>query len=268
MRTVLASVLREAPFCPPLFSAPIVGRQILAGFSCLHRMGGTTQTRLWLPRSVLPHRIAWAAIREFELVHEVDPDDAVELDTADANDGFESWLYRRAGGYRLTMLSLGVYTGPDAPDDLYVLDHRLQDEIAHLIPYLYLSEPSQKASLRAATQLKNGTWRYEENLPHVALALEAKTLFATDRRRCAEQAFFEILNRLPHNHILHDVAVGLALPVLDERETWSSVIDGEFRPLAFFNAIGATMGESIPAYAPSAWGTAHGAHKLTPFQPL
>lgn len=150
----------------------------------------------------------------------------------------------RSGGYRVTMISLGVYTDT-LGDDLKILDEKLQEEITRLINFLYLGEPSEAANAIFDQTLAQNTWSCADALPHIAMAIGERRLFKPHKQTIEELAFFDIMQRLPSKHIVHDTAIGLALPDATKEENWIYLPSGEHRATAFFNALGATMGEMI-----------------------
>ncbi len=231
---------------PRFFAAqPACGRRILAGFSYLQRIGKGARTRLWFPEKLLKEKVEWAAVRQFELLQEAGNLAIDELEVADIKKSFLAWGKMRAGGYRLVVLTLGDYADAPAQDDLQILDQKIQEEITRMIHFLYLSEQSGQESAARAAELGKGKWSVAQNLPHVGAALGATKLFKPKNACLAEETFFEILGRLPSQHIMHDVAVGLALPDATKEKNWIYLAKGEHQAAAFFGALGASMGEMI-----------------------
>jgi len=229
----------------PFFAAPAKGRQIVAGFSYLQRIRKGATTRAWFPDPFLDRTIEWAAVREFDLLQEADNLMIDDLDIMDMNRTARALNSMRGGGYRVTMISLGYYTKDNTCDDLKILDKKLQEEITRMIHFLYLGEPSQKASAQKASTLKEGLWSCADALPHIAMTLGAQRLYKPEETTREEQVFFKILERIPAQHIIHDVAIGLALPDKTKEKNWVYIADAEKRANAFFSALGQTMGTMI-----------------------
>lgn len=234
-----------APSAPRLFSAPPSGRRILAGFSYLQRIGKGAQTRLWFPEKWGGETIEWAAVRQVELFQEAGNLAIDDLEVSEIKRSFMAWSKMRAGGYRVVVLTLGRYEDAQEADDLYILDKKIQDEITRLIHFLYLAEQSEEASAAQTALLEKNLWAMETALPHVAMVLGEKHLFKPQKQTREEEAFFEILAKLPSRHVLHDVAAGLALPDAAKEKNWVYLAKGEHKPAAFFAALGDTMGTMI-----------------------
>ncbi len=235
----------SAQSAPRLFTAPPLGRRILAGFSYLQRIGKGAQTRLWFPEKWGGEPVEWAAVRQIELFQEAGNLAIDDLEISEIKRSFMAWHKMRAGGYRVVVLTLGRYEDAQEADDLYILDKKIQDEVTRLIHFLYLAEQSEMASTAQACLLKNDLWTLDNSLPHVATALGGKRLFKPQKQTRAENAFFDILARLPSRHIIHDVAAGLALPDASKEKNWVYLARGEHKPAAFFAALGDTMGIMI-----------------------
>ena len=253
LRRDLFSLSSRALFASP----PPAGRRITAGFSYVQRIGKAANLDVWFPdilRQALDAKIVagqptqdtdfpaeWAAVRQFELLQESGNYKIYDLDPADLKRAFRD-LSRsmRAGGYRVTVATLGSYDQTADEDDLAILDRRLQKRIAQMIHMLYLDEPSAEASADNAGKLAQNIWDYRSALPHVGMVLGARDLFLREEDEEQEKRkkggagdkglvyrrarhFFDILNLLPQNHIVHDTAIGLQLPELNGENEWNYV---------------------------------------------
>ncbi len=230
---------------PSFFAAPPQGRQIIAGFSYLQRIRKGASTRVWFPDPFLDRSIEWAAVREFELLQEADNLMIDDLDIMDMNRTARALSSMRGGGYRVAMISLGCYTENSACDDLKILDEKLQEEITRMIQFLYLGEASQKASAAQKECLDQENWSCADALPHITMTLGAHALYKRGKETTEEKVFFDILERLPARHIVHNMAIGLALPDKTKEKNWVYVADGEKRAGAFFSALDKTIGTMI-----------------------
>ena len=222
------------------FSAPITGRRIVAGFSHLQRIRKGATTSTWFPEtgmSVSKDRIEWAAIRQFDILQEADNLHIYDMDVADIRFSLDNVTKMRAGGYRLTLLTLGQYTKRYEMDDLLLLDQKLQEEITRMIHFLYLNEMSEQATQKTAQDLSCNAWCVANNLEHVALTIQSKRLFKPERETLAEQTFFSILDRLPCHQIIHDHGVGLQLPDATKEKNWVYIAKGENQLWQFQKAI-------------------------------
>jgi hypothetical protein len=272
------------PFNRQLFGSPhVAGRKITAGFTYLQRIGKAASYDVWFPdelqrklekRRAEGHSLGseqfpaqWAAVRQFELLHEsgnikiydLDPDHLKRsmLDLARS---------MRAGGYRVTVATIGSYSETSIGDELEILDRRLQRRIALMIHMLYLDEQSEQANDESDARLAAQTWDYRHELPHVGMVLGAGELFARvrdedeeddrrgksgksgsvsggrmpPRKRKQAQRFFEILDQLPQDHIVHDTAIGLQLPELNGENEWNYIAHPE-ETLASFNRVLGTL---------------------------
>jgi hypothetical protein len=90
---------------------------------------------------------------------------------------------------------------------------------------LYLEEQSEEANASHFRMIAEGTWDYQRALPHVDATLRARDLFSPqkstgEKRHHLAQHFFDILNMLPQNHIVHDTAIGLQLPEAISEQEW------------------------------------------------
>ena len=172
----------------------------------------------------------WAAVRQFELLQEAGNYKIYDLDATHLTRTLVDLTRNmRAGGYRVTVASIGSYTDDDVRDDLEILDQRLQDRLSKLIHMLYLEEQSRDASKRNSEALASGTWDFMEALPHVGLTLGARDLFkpiktenlsASERKHQHARQFFDILGLLSQDHIVHDTAIGLQLPESINENEW------------------------------------------------
>jgi len=230
---------------PSFFSAPAAGRRLLASFSYMQRIGKGARTRLCFPEQLDGQTVEWAAVRQFELLQEAGNLAIDDLEVSELKRSFQAWSKMRAGGYSVTVLTLGRYVDTPETDDLYILDQKLQEEITRLIHFLYLSEVSEAQSAVQKSALNAGTWHCREAVPHLAQALSERHLFKPHTQTRAEETFFEILERLPASHVLHDIAVGLTLPEASKEKNWIYVAKEEHRAAAFFGALGTTMGTMI-----------------------
>ncbi|MBV8548527.1 MAG: hypothetical protein JO126_03620 [Alphaproteobacteria bacterium] len=230
-----------------LFTAPpVAGRRITAGFSFLQRMRRSATTDVWFPQSqhdIVNATIAagqkltpglfpaeWAAVRQFELLHEANNLSVYDLEVTHLRRALTD-LSRsmRAGGYRVTIVTLGSYVEADDVDELQILDAHLQERLSQLIHMLYLEEQSQAESETQKQELAKGTWDFRTALPHIGATLGAKDLFrpvhegstsAADHRHMLSRLFFNIMGQIPTSHIVHDVAVGLQLPDMIAENEW------------------------------------------------
>jgi hypothetical protein len=167
----------------------------------------------------------WAAVRQFELLQEAGNYKIYDMDVTNLQRSMlDLSRSMRAGGYRVTVATLGSYHEQPASDDLQVLDRRLQRRIALMIQMLYLEEQSEAANTENDAHLSEGKWDYRDALPHVGMVLGAGDLFRPDKAQkpAHKQArrFFDILNLLPQKHILHDTAIGLQLPEANSENEW------------------------------------------------
>ncbi len=263
-----------ASFGRSFFDSPQpAGRKITAGFTYLQRIGKSASYDVWFPevlRREIDARQAkglpigpeqfgaeWAAVRQFELlqesgnykIYDLDPE-KLERAIVDLNRSM------RAGGYRVTVVSLGRYEETSQGDELEILDQRLQEGIAQMIHMLYLEEASDQANAANDARLTSSRWDYLHDLPHIGVVLGAGDVFrrygddnenrdaaaqnkksgkkggsgalspAARRHRMARK-FFEIVSCLPQNHIVHDTAVGLQLPELNGENEWIYIPDSE-----------------------------------------
>jgi hypothetical protein len=261
----------------PLFASPRpAGRRITAGFSWLQRIGKSASFDVWFPEALRRtlnslieegHEISpehfpaeWAAVRQFELLQEAGNYKIYDLDATHLTRTLADLARNmRAGGYRVTVATIGSYGSDGADDDLEILDQRLQSRLSQLIHMLYLEEQSADINDGHHKALANGTWDYRTALPHVGVTLGARDLFHPEkpkrkrggkgkkdggaggepkrfspevRHKLARQ-FFDILSLLPHSHIVHDTAVGLQLPESINENEWIYLAQGEDTLRAF-----------------------------------
>ncbi len=242
-------------FSRSFFDSPQpAGRKITAGFTYLQRIGKAATYDVWFPeelRRALDARLAetkqigpedfasqWAAVRQFELLHESGNHKIYDLDPELLQRAMlDLSRSMRAGGYRITVATMGRYEETSTGDELEILDHRLQEGIAQMIHMLYLDEASAEANAETDKHLAAGKWNTCEDLPHIGMVLGATDVFVPEKslrknHRLARQ-FFDILNMLPQNHIVHDTAVGLQLPELNGENQWNYIADSEETLLSF-----------------------------------
>jgi hypothetical protein len=312
-----------------MFASPQpAGRRITAGFSWMQRIGKSATTDLWFP-SALHNKLdlllkdgvtigqqyfpaEWAAVRQFELLQDAGNYKIYNMQA----DYMMRSLYEltrgmRGGGYRVTIVTLGGYSGDGGRDELEILDRRLQERLSQIIHMLYLDEQSAEINTSNDSDLAEGRWNFRDALPHVGMTLGARNLFrpvgggirpahevvvvpyaphrvamtgwvanlgvsdaitgeelrytgaapqtgeysfrqgvyefaradegrsveigymrqpldgdrpsertSSERRHMLAQKFFNLLELLPHNHIVHDTAVGLQLPEMINEEEW------------------------------------------------
>jgi len=79
-------------------------------------------------------------------------------------------------------------------------------------------------------------------LPHVAMALGERLLFAPKGRVVNESVFFDLLKSLPSRHIVHDSGIGLTLPESTKENRRLYEYEEEERRFSFFNSLGAVAG--------------------------
>lgn len=220
-------------FSAPLgrfFSAPSTGRRIIAGFSHLQRIGKGATTSVWFPEgdaTLDAGQIEWAAVRQFDILQEADNYYIYDMNVSDLKYCYENIGRMRAGGYRITVVTLGHYTSRQDMDDLLLLDQKLQEEITRMIHFLYLNELSAQASRQNAAALDANTWCVANNLEHIALTLATKRLYRPEKETLTEKTFFDLLGRLPAHHIIHDNGVGLQLPESTKEKNQVYVAKGE-----------------------------------------
>jgi hypothetical protein len=253
----------------PFFASPApAGRQITAGFTWLQRIGKSASFDVWFPqalhaaveellaegRETEPANFpaAWAAVRQFELLQEAGNYKIYDLDVTHLTRAFEDLTRSmRAGGYRVTIATIGGYAKGTVPDELAILDARLQERIATLINMLYLEEQSEKTNAAQAEKLRAGKWDYRSALPHIGVTLGSRDLFRPvkkkrrggdgggaplsvgERRHELARQFFDILEILPQKHIQHDTAIGLQLPESINENQWIYLAQHDETLLAF-----------------------------------
>ncbi len=188
------------PVNKTLFQSPApAGRQITAGFSYLQRIGKSASVDVWFPdilRRELDQLLSaggalgpevfpaeWAAVRQFELLQDAGNYKIYDLDPTHLWRSMRDLSqHMRAGGYRVTVVTVGGYTEEDAHDELEILDRRLQDRISRLINMLYLEEQSQAANSAMDQALEEEKWDYQSMLPHVGITLGSRDLFRREEK--------------------------------------------------------------------------------------
>ncbi|MDR3448443.1 MAG: hypothetical protein P4M15_01605 [Alphaproteobacteria bacterium] len=271
-----------------LFESPQpAGRKITAGFTYLQRIGKGASYDVWFPPELkqaleirkqtgleIGHEqfpAQWAAVRQFELLHESGNHKIYDLDPDNLKRCFQDLSKSmRAGGYRITVATLGSYRETSSGDELEILDRRLQKRIAQMIHMLYLDTQSAEINEAVDKKLAEKKWDYRHELPHVGMVLGAGDLFhptcADDddeeekeikrrrkggsgetplSRRAHRKArqFFDILDQLPHSQIVHDTAIGLQLPELNGNNEWNYIANPEETLGAFNRLIGDVFGK-------------------------
>ncbi len=263
-------------FSRQFFEAPrIAGRKITAGFTYLQRISKAGTYDVWFPgelREALDARTEaglpitdaqfpaqWAAVRQFELlqeagnhkIYDLQPD-MIERATLDLSRSM------RAGGIRITVATMGCYGESESGDELEILDLDLQTRIAQMIHMLYLDEQSDEENTATDATLAAELWDYRTALPHIGMCLGARDLFypaeeenkkkkggkkggtgamsISHRTHKQARRFFDILNQLPQNHIVHDTAIGLQLPELNGVNQWNYIASPD-ETLAAFNRV-------------------------------
>jgi hypothetical protein len=273
---------REAfsPFDRTLFCSPEpAGRKITAGFTYLQRISKAASYDVWFPdelqRTLAAHITAggkigaeqfpaqWAAVRQFELLQEAGNYKIYDLDPGNLQRAMlDLSRSMRAGGYRVTVATIGSYRETSSGDELEILDQRLQRRIAQMIHMLYLDQQSDQANAETDALLANAKWDYRAELPHVGMVLGAGDLFGItgidkDDDKCGDggktggsgrslpkrlrihkqaRRFFDILNQLPQQHIVHDTAIGLQLPELNGENEWNYIASPD-ETLGAFNRV-------------------------------
>lgn len=252
MAILIPSATGLTPLTRALFETPApAGRRITVGFSYAQRITKPACYEVWFPETlkrILAAKLAastlsdadfpaeWAAVRQFELLHESGNYKIYDLDPGDLKRATRDLTKSmRAGGYRITVATIGTYDRRGFGDDLALLDRRLEKRIAHLIHMLYLDEASDRAKEEDKRDLSAGRWNFRSALPHVGMVLGAESLFGRERadnRRARK--FFEIIDALPPKHIVHDTAIGLQLPESNAENEWPYVAASD-ETLASFN---------------------------------
>ena len=178
-----------------MFHSPAAaGRKITAGFSYVQRIGKSGTADVWFPEQVrdeLDARLArgtvlgaqdfpaeWAAVRQFELLHESGNYKVFDMRSDYITRTFRDLAsHMRAGGYRITVATVGRYVEPKDSDDLAILDQRLQKRIARLIHMMYLDEQSDVINQMMDKALAEKNWSFHSALPHIGANLGAHDLF-------------------------------------------------------------------------------------------
>ncbi len=197
LRPSLAATINQTllGMAPRLFeSPPAAGRRITAGFSFIHRIGKTSGIDVWFPQALQRELDAvitggkalgpehfpaeWAAVRQFELLQESGNYKIYDMDVTKLTRTMTDLTRNmRAGGYRVTVATLGSYADPGQHDELEILDKRLQDRISKLIHMLYLDEQSEAINAACDQTLAEEKWDYRTALPHIGVTLGARDLF-------------------------------------------------------------------------------------------
>ncbi len=182
-------------FNRPLFDTPCpAGRKITAGFSFIQRISKPASIDVWFPQALrkkLDELVAqgqplgprhfpaeWAAVRELELLQESGNYKIYDMDTTYITRTLMDLTRNmRAGGYRVTIATVGSYSDECCRDELEILDKRLQDRLSQIIHMLYLEEQSACANAANDKALHEGAWDYRTALPHVGVTLGARDLF-------------------------------------------------------------------------------------------
>lgn len=267
-------------FSRSLFESPQPRhRKITVGFTYLQRIAKEGCYEVWFPdelqaridrilaegKAIGPECFPaqWAAVRQFELLHESGNHKIYDLDP--------QMLWRsmldlsrsmRAGGYRMTVVILGQYEETSTGDELEILDQKLQEGLSQMIHMLYLDEASEAANLENDARLAGNKWNYLTDLPHIGMVLGAGDLFQrresarpmfethnwkvgglsapppqpSARKHKLARQFFDVVSALPQSHIIHDTAIGLQLPELNGENQWNYIADPE-ETLASFNHV-------------------------------
>ncbi|NTU76391.1 MAG: hypothetical protein HGA90_01000 [Alphaproteobacteria bacterium] len=237
-----------------LFMSPEpAGRRILFGFSYLKNIGKNAATHAWFApsfqediaariqsgdASVLEQfRVDWAAVRQFELLQESGNGEIYPLEITNHRFAFKMLMRQRAGGVRVTLITMGLYVDPLEYDELAILDRRLQDAIAQFVSMLYLEEQSAISQAGLDDLISTGQWRYDKALPHVAMALGGERILRPLRSSRATERFFQLLEMLPAGQISHDIVLGLQIPDAAARNEEIRIIPMEQRYCAFQTAL-------------------------------
>jgi hypothetical protein len=241
-----------------LFDSPEpAGRKITAGFTYLQRISKAASFDVWFPDALkreievrqsrgLPigaesFPAQWAAVREFDLLQESGNHKIYDLDPTNMQRAtLDLARGMRAGGYRVTVATVGRYQETGTGDELEILDRNLQERLAQMIQMLYLNEASDQANADNDAKLEAQEWDYRQELPYVGMVLGAGDLFCpmqtlTRRHKQARQ-FFNVLGTLPQSHIVHDTAIGLQLPELSGENQWNYIASPD-ETLAAFNRV-------------------------------
>ena len=189
----------------------------------------------------------WAAIRQFELLQESGNYKIFDMQSENIARTLRDLTgHMRGGGYRIIVATMGRYLKPENKDDLQILDERLQARIARLIHMMFLEEQSEFINHTMDVALIEERWDVYHVLPHLGVYLGARDLFSshaniqqdlkeTDRKHILSRIFLDIVNQLPTNHIVHDIAVGLQLPELINENEWIYLPEGVDKLYVFNN---------------------------------
>ncbi|MCL2474057.1 MAG: hypothetical protein FWF23_04055 [Alphaproteobacteria bacterium] len=218
------------------------GRKITVIFSYIQRIGkqGTYNVR-FLKELKKAFKGEWAAVRQFELLHESGNHKIYDLNPELLQRSMlDLAKSMRAGGYRIVVATIGTYENETPKDELAILDSALQEEISQMLHMLYLQEESEQQSLKNKQRIENNKWEWQSDLPHIALVLGAEEVMHWDimdetkkKNNKLGRRFFDIISKLPHNHIVHDTAIGLQLPELNGENQWNYIADSEETLLSF-----------------------------------
>lgn len=224
------------------FAPDRAGRRILCGFSFLQRIGKAATTSFWFPADSPSHALRddpkpsrallralapdWAAVLHYDIFRDANNLAIYDLEVDNLNRAYPYLMKMRGGGYRLSVITLGVYTPGARHDAQKDLDVRLRESIAQLINMMYLQEPSRALTALETAAIAQDRWTLEGSLPHVALTLGAADLFRRQRtslRTALESRFFDLLARLPRAQLTSDMNVGLMLPALSDQRQWTYI---------------------------------------------
>ena len=229
---------------PRIFISPEGrGRKITAGFSYLQRISKEGTYNVWFPKEIRQKveevrksgayeeegkifKCEWAAVRQFELLHESGNHKIYDLDPELLQRSMlDLSKSMRAGGYRIAVVTIGTYEKEE--DELAILDKVLQEE-------------SEQEGLKNRKRIESNKWEWKSDLPHIALVLSAEEMIhwnimnemKKENNKLGRQ-FFNILSKLPHTHLVHDTAIGLQLPELNGENQWNYIANSEETLLSF-----------------------------------
>ena len=272
---------KTASLTRQFFDSPApAGRKITAGFTYLQRISKAATLDVWFPEELRQEMdmrsregktigaaqfpAQWAAVRQFELLQESGNHKIYDLDASQMKRATIDLVRgMRAGGYRVTVATLGTYHDDSAGDELEILDTTLQTRISQMISMLYLEAQSEEINIKADRKLAASTWDFRDQLPHVGMVLGAKDLYrriaindedenkkrvgkksasammsGSDRTHLKARQFFDILKLLPQKHIVNDTAIGLQLPELRGINQWNYVAAPDETLAAFNHVLG------------------------------
>jgi len=213
---------------------------------------------VWFPKHILEKaaqnkddknifKAEWAAVRQFELLYESGNNCICDL----APDMMllkramiEMTRFMRAGGYRIVVATLGTYDNEQSKDDLAILDTLLQEEISNLIHIMYLQEESDIQNKANQQRIQNNEWNWKTDLPHIASVLGSEQVMNFHKmnedkikQNKLGRQFFNVIEKLPQNHIVHDTAIGLQLPELIGENQWIYLVSAEESFASFCTAL-------------------------------